>query len=238
VRQVSAQTAILSRRTDINWTNQFKFRRLGEFLDYCRVECEFLVRDYGFERLVAPLEHNRYSVRFRKGEFEVAIYGETYGLTASCDLVRRGERLPLGLLLPPAEPRRHKRKRVRAGQLAQVQEIATQLNLHASDWLRGETSRFDAALADWRRRTRPRALTEAQRIARQRQQAATAAGHAMKGGGYAEVVRLLEPHSEALSPHQQRMLDVARDRLGKTAWLTSRWSWRLARALRRLVKRG
>jgi hypothetical protein len=187
---------------------------LEEFLACCQAECEFLVREYGFERLAAPSEHNNYSVRFRKGEFEVHVYGENYGQTASCDLVRGDERLPLGLLVPVAERQTKTRKRVRLGQLDQVRGNATRLKQHASDFLRGDSSRFDSALAEWKRVTRPRPLTDAQRVERQRQEAVTAAGHASKRAEYAEVVRLLQPHVEALSRHQRRMLEVALGRLG------------------------
>jgi len=190
---------------------------LAEFLACCDVACEFLVREYGFERLASPLEHNRYSVRFRRGEFEVDVYGESYGQTASCDLVRGEERLYLGLLLPLAERQTKKRTRVRLGQLAQIQDIATQLVRYASDFLRGDSSRFDSALAEWKRVTRPRPLTEAQHMERERQVAVTAAGHASKRADYAEVVRLLQPHVNVLSPHQRRMLDIALGRLRNEA---------------------
>ena len=62
--------------------------------------------------------------------------------------------------------------------------------------------------------TQPRPLTEERRLEREREQAVTAAGHANKRGEYAEVVRLLEPHVAALSPHQRRMLESARATLG------------------------
>jgi hypothetical protein len=190
---------------------------LTEFIACCQAECEFLVREYGFVLLASPREHNEYSVRFRKDEFGVDVYGETYGETASCDLVRGGDRLSLGLLIPVAERKPHERRRARPGQLAQVHDIATQLKLHASDFLSADFSRFDTALAEWRRVTRPRPVTEAQRIEQQRQQAVTAAGHASKRADYAEVVRLLQPYADALSPHQRRMLEMALDRLGKGA---------------------
>ncbi len=190
---------------------------LREFLTCCQVECEFLVREYGFKQLASPLEYNSYSVRFRKGEFEVHVYGENYGLNASCDLVRGGERLYLGLLVPVAERERQKWKGVRPGQLAQVHDIATCLKLYASDFLSGDSSRFDSALAEWRRVTQPCQLTEAVRVERQRQQAVAEAGHASKRADYAEVVRLLQPHADALSQHQRRMLEVARDRLRNKA---------------------
>jgi hypothetical protein len=187
---------------------------LDEFLACCQAECEFLVLEYGFERLAVPLEHNSYSMRFRKGEFEVHVYGENYGQTASCDLVRGGDRLSLGLLVPAAERQKKTRKRVRLGQLDQVRGIATRLTEHASDFLRGDSSRFDSALAEWKRVTRPRPLTDAQRAERRRQEAVAAAGHASKRADYAEVVRLLQPHVGALSRHQRRMLDAALGRLG------------------------
>ena len=188
---------------------------LAEFIACCQAECEFLAGEYGFVLLASPREHNRFSVRFRKGEFGVDVYGEGYGETASCDLVRGEDRLPLSMLVPAADRGAHRRKRARPGQLAQVQRIATQLKLHASDFLCGDSSRFDAALAEWRRITQPRLVTEAQRIERERQQALTAAGHASKRADHAEVVRLLQPYADGLSPHQRRMLEMAREKLGK-----------------------
>jgi len=188
---------------------------LEEFLACCASECDFLVRDYGFERLTTPVEYNEYSVRFRKGEFGVDIYGENWGKTASCDLVRGEEQLYLGLLVPVAERQSKKPKREAPGQLAQVHTIAARLQQYASDFLRGDTSRFDVALAEWRRITRPRQVTEAHRLERERAQAVTAAGHANKRADYAEVVRLLEPHAAGLSRHQRQMLETARDWVGR-----------------------
>src|SRR5215510_9229541 len=118
-------------------------------------------------RLSSPLEFNPYSVRFRKGELGVDVYGESYGETASCDLVRGEDRLSPGLLVPAEMRTPHKRKKSRPGQLAQIREIAALLKLHASDFLRGDTGRFDSALAEWRRITRPREVTEAHRLERQ-----------------------------------------------------------------------
>lgn len=177
------------------------------------MEGEFLVRDYGFEMLSAPLEYNPYSMRFRKGDLEVDIYGEHYGEAASCDLVRGKDNLYLGLIVPADKRQAPKSKRVSAGQLAQVQNIAARLKLHASDFLRGDLTRFEAALAEWRRITRPREVTEAHRKERERQQALTAAGHASKRGNHAEVVKLLEPYANTLSLHQKRLLEVARHEL-------------------------
>ena len=87
------------------------------------------------------------------------------------------------------------------------------LKEHAADFLSGDVRRFDAALAEWKRVTQPRPVSEAQRLDRQRQTAVTEAGHASKRGNYAEVVRLLEPHAKALSQHQLRMLETARQKL-------------------------
>ena len=190
---------------------------LAEFLACCDAECEFLVREYGFERLDSPMEYNEYSVRFRKGELEVDVYGENWGQAASCDLVRGEERLYFGLLVPPSErqPQKRNPKRVRPDQLAQVRNVAAILQRHASDFLRGDCSRFDLALAEWKRITRPGPITEAHRLERERLQAVTLAGHASRRADYAEVVRLLEPHADALSRHQRRMLETARDKLGR-----------------------
>jgi hypothetical protein len=84
---------------------------------------------------------------------------------------------------------------------------------HAADFLSGDVRRFDAALSEWKRVTRPRPVSEAQRLDRQRQTAVTEAGHASRRGNYAEVVRLLEPHAKELSQHQLRMLETARQKL-------------------------
>jgi hypothetical protein len=190
---------------------------LEEFLSCCDAECVFLIREYGFERLDSPREYNEYSVRFRKGELGVDVYGENWGQSASCDLMRGEERLFLGLLVPPSERQAPKPKRERPDQLAQVRNIAAILRRHASDFLRGDCSRFDLALTEWKRITRPRPISEAHRLERQRLQAVTLAGHANRRSDYAEVVRLLEPHDGALSQKQRRMLELARDRLGPKA---------------------
>jgi hypothetical protein len=189
---------------------------LEEFLASCRSECEFLVREYGFEILESPLEYNRFSVRFRKGELEVDVYGENYGQTASCDLVRGEDRLDYGFLVVAEERPTRKRRRITPGQLKQVQNIADLLKRHASDFLLGDCTRFDSALAEWRRLIQHQPMTEERRAERQLAQAVTAAGHARKRGDYAEVVRLLEPHLNALSLHQQRMLEAAREKSGES----------------------
>ena len=186
---------------------------LDEFLACCQAECEFLVTEFGFERLPSPREYNDFSVRFRKGVLGVDIYGENWGKTASCDLVRGEDSLYLGLLIPAVPGARRKRKGDGPGQLAQVHHIANLLRLHASDFLRGENARFDVALAEWRLLTRPRELTEAERMERGRQLALAEAGHASKRSEFAEVVRLLEPYIDTLTPHQRRLLEIARARL-------------------------
>ena len=186
---------------------------LEEFLACCRSACEFLVRDYGFELLNSPREYNEFSVQYRKGEIGVDLYGENWGENASCSLFRGKDELDLVFLMPSKEPRSKKRIKVRPGQLEQVQILALGLQQRAPDFLRGDFTRFDSALAEWRRLTRPRQLTEAELAARRLQQAVSVAGHAQKRGDHAEVVRLLEPHAEELSPHQRRMLDTARGKV-------------------------
>ena len=159
------------------------------------------------------MEYNEYSVRFRKMEFEIDIYGENWGASASCDLIRGDDNVYLGLLVPAAARTASRAKRTRPGQLAQIQTIASRLREHAADFLSGDVRRFDAALAEWKRVTRPRPVSEAQRLDRQRQTAVTEAGHANRRGNYAEVVRLLEPHARELSQRQLRMLEAARQKL-------------------------
>jgi hypothetical protein len=187
---------------------------LEEFIACCRTEFEFLVSEYGFEQLAEPREYNDFSVRFRKGELEVQIYGVNWGERAMCDLVRGNEELFFGFLVPAAE-REAYRKKASPGQLNQVRNIAAILRRHATDFLRGDFGRFEAALAEWRRMTTRRPITEAHREERRLRLAVSQAGHASRRGDHAQVVRLLEPHTGALSARQKRMLDRAREELGR-----------------------
>jgi|KBSSwiStaDraftv2_1062776.scaffolds.fasta_scaffold442552_2 hypothetical protein len=187
---------------------------LEEFIACCRAEFEFLVSEYGFEQLAEPREYNDFSVRFRKGELEVQILGENWGESASCELVRGKDELYLGFLVPRPDGHARARKKSSPGQLEQIRTIAVLVRSHASDFLRGEFGRYDAALAEWRRMTAPRPITEAHREERRRALAVSSAGHASRRGDHAEVVRLLEPHANALSARQKRMLDDARQKLG------------------------
>jgi hypothetical protein len=187
---------------------------LEEFLACCDAACEFLVHEYGFVRMATPMEYNPYSVRYRKGELGVDVYGESWGETAACHLVRGEDRLSPGLLVPAAQRPAPRRKEVRRGQLAEVEAIAELLQRHAADFLGGDCRHFDSVLKEWKRITRPRPMTEAHRLERERQQAFTAAGHASRKGDHAEVVRRLEPHESSLSPHQRHMLEIARAQLG------------------------
>ncbi len=120
---------------------------LDEFLAACDSAFAFLVREYGFKRLPTPMEFNRYSVRYKKNELEVDVYGESYGNSAECQLVRGDDRLYLSLLLPPSAhtPRPE-------GQLTQIAAIAMELQQHVSDFLSGDTKRFDTWLSEWRKR--------------------------------------------------------------------------------------
>ena len=187
---------------------------LDEFLACCRAEFEFLVSEFGFEQLAEPREYNDFSMRFRKGEQEVYILGENWGESASCELVRGKDELYYAFLLPAAVRQARGGKRRVLGQLEQIRAIAGYVRNHASDFLRGDFVRFDAALAEWRRMTAPRPITEAQREERRRASDVSLAGHASTRGDHAEVVRLLEPHASALSARQKRMLDEARKALG------------------------
>src|SRR4029453_16579436 len=84
---------------------------LEKFLECCRKECEFLVSEFGFAILSLPMEYNEFSVRFRKGELEVDIFGENWGKSASCELVRGKDSLYLGFLVPAQERQTPKSKR-------------------------------------------------------------------------------------------------------------------------------
>ena len=186
---------------------------LDEFLSHCRAKCAFLVSEYGFELSPTPKEYNEFSVRFVRGEFEVDVYGESYGQTADCDLLRGKDRVALGFMMPAEERKPRKLRKAIRGQLAQIDDIADRLQRHASDFLRGDTRRFDVALAEWKEITKPRPITDERRQEREREQAIAPAGHAAKRGDYAEVVRLLEPYAAFLSPHQRQLLETAKSRL-------------------------
>src|SRR5262245_17454079 len=116
---------------------------LEEFLACCNAECAFLVSDYGFARLHTPKEYNAFSVRFRREEFGVDLIGENWGQSASCELVRGGDELALGFLVPQAERQTKKGRGPSPGQLAQIHNLAVALKRYASDFLSGDTRRFD-----------------------------------------------------------------------------------------------
>ncbi|HET6463603.1 MAG TPA: hypothetical protein VFH33_07370 [Candidatus Krumholzibacteria bacterium] len=120
---------------------------LDEFVAACDKAFAFLVNDYGFTRLAKPMEFNRYSVRYRKNDLEVDVYGESYGNSTECQLVRGDDRLYLSLLLPLSA-----QKARPEGQLAQIATIASELQQHVSDFLSGDTKRFDTWLSEWRKR--------------------------------------------------------------------------------------
>lgn len=124
---------------------------LADFIGACDAAFAFLILEHGFERVAEPMDHAPYGVRYRKGERAVDVYGEGYGTLAVCALLRGSDRLDLVWMLPPAE-----RKPLPKGQLAQVAALASQLQRHAGDFLRGETARYDAALIEWiSKRPRP-----------------------------------------------------------------------------------
>lgn len=180
----------------------------AEFIGACDAAFAFLIIEHGFERAKEPREYNEFSVRYRKGELGVDVYGEGWGKYASCDLIRGKDELSLGLLFP-----REQRKALPAGQIAQVHELAARLKELGTDFLTGDFARFDAAVAEWKRVTAHRPVSEATLLERAIATAVTLAGHAAKSGNYAEVIRLLEPHESALSVHQLRMLREAREKL-------------------------
>jgi len=185
---------------------------LEEFRACCDASFSFLIGEYGFERLAAPTEYNDFSVRFRKGELEVVVIGENWGESASCELLRGKDELYYGFLVP-ASARETKRRRQPLGQLEQIRAMAGFVQRHVTDFLRGDLARFELALAEWRRVTQPRPISDAHRHEREKAQAVTAAGHASRHGDHATVVRHLEPFAGELSAHQRRMLDTARERL-------------------------
>jgi hypothetical protein len=187
---------------------------LEEFRACCDAEFGFLIGEYGFERLASPREWNEFSVRFRNGERGVDIIGENWGASASCELVRGKDELYYAFLVPAAVRGAKPRPRRALGQLDQIKAIAGYVQQYASDFLRGDFGRYEAALAEWRRITAPRPISEEHREERRRQLAVALAGHASKRGDHAEVVRQLEPHENALSARQKRMLDEARRALG------------------------
>lgn len=180
---------------------------LADFIGACDAAFAFLIIEYGFERAPDPREYNEFSVRYRKGDLGVDIYGEGWGKYATCDLIRGADELDLGLLLP-----REQRTALPTGQIAQVHALAARLKNQASDFLRGDLTRFEAAVAEWKRITAHRPVSEATLLERALATAVTSAGHASKRGDYAEVIRLLEPHESALSAHQLRMLHEAREK--------------------------
>jgi hypothetical protein len=123
---------------------------LAEFRGACDAAFAFLIIDFGFERVAETTAHSPFGLRYRKAELGVDIYGEGYGTSAACSLLRGADKLDLVWMLPPAE-----RMPLPKGQLAQVAALAAQVQQYARDFLSGDLVRFDAALAEWQR-NRPR----------------------------------------------------------------------------------
>jgi hypothetical protein len=117
---------------------------LADFIGACDASFAFLILEYGFTRAAETTEHSPYGVRYRKGELAVDVYGEGYGTLAACALLRGSDRIDLVWMLPAPE-----RKPLPQGQLAQVTALAAQVRRYASDFLRGDTTRYDAALIEW-----------------------------------------------------------------------------------------
>jgi len=124
---------------------------LADFIGACDASFAFLILEHGFARVAETMDHSPFGARYRQGERAVDIYGESYGKTAACSLLRGTDRIDLVWMLPAAE-----RKKLPNGQLAQVAALAEQLKQHASDFLSGDTARYDTALAEWKsKRPRP-----------------------------------------------------------------------------------
>lgn len=186
---------------------------LRDFIATCREQFAFLESHFQFLLLPTPREYNAFSVRWRRGEFGVDVYGEGYGTSASCDLlIGESDVVSLGLLIPPSERSAPRPKKQRPDQLEQVRILAHLLQVHAADFLGGDRQRFDATLKEWRRVRAPQRQTPEDIVNKARRVAGTEAGHAFKRGDFAKVVQLLEWHEGHLSRRQRSMLIAARSK--------------------------
>lgn len=185
---------------------------LEEFKEACRRECSFLVSQYDFQEMPEPREYNQFSVCFRRGLLGVDVYGEGWGQHASCDLIHGKEELGLGSLMPKTAFPRPSRRRRQPDQLEQIALIAGMLRAHCTDFLTGDLTRFNAAVARWKEITRPRPISAEQREQRAFDTACSEAGHAFKRGEFKRVIELLAPHMSRLGRRHAAMLEEARKR--------------------------
>jgi hypothetical protein len=188
---------------------------LGEFKDAILTHCGFLLRDFGFTALPDPLEHNEYSVRFRKGKFGVDVYGEGYGTHVDCRLLHGSSEESVWIHRPvPARlPRKRRTKGPGPTQLAQIERIAGALREHWTDFLEGDLTSFRQRSAAWLAFQRSLKRTPEQMARRPFDIASTEAGHAFKSGEFARVVLLLRPYSALLGKKQKQMLETSLDRV-------------------------
>jgi hypothetical protein len=107
---------------------------------------------------------------------------------------------------------RPSRRRRQPDQLEQIALIAGMLRAHCTDFLTGDLTRFNAAVARWKEITRPRPISAEQREQRAFDTACSEAGHAFKRGEFKRVIELLAPHMSRLGRRHAAMLEEARKR--------------------------
>jgi len=117
-----------------------------EFTETVRAAFAFL-RQFGFEE-VSPHPHrtkNPFQVWFRADQRLVIVQGEGWGTMASVMLEHENGLELAEIDLVPAEDRpgrKRKRRAMQPGQLQQVREAARRLAKHGVDFLEGDVTRF------------------------------------------------------------------------------------------------
>ena len=116
---------------------------LAEFVQKCRAEFRFLVKDFGFREAPCSNPSETFCVRFENNDRSLEIRGEGYGSTAGCHLTC-GSKGPLAIIdmVPEAFRPKRSRKRDRMGQLDRIRECAELARTHATDFLSGDAERF------------------------------------------------------------------------------------------------
>ena len=183
---------------------------LQQFMDACRREFEFVVRDHGFTEVAQPPAEyqNPFAVHFERDGWRLLVEGLSYGFGAGL-MIRDPEGRMAGLWhVVPKDFFNTHRDGLGRGQLGDVSYCALTLRTFGADFLAGDTSIFTELL-----RSHDAYIERDRREIESwpYQRAAKDAAEAFSRREYPTVVKLLSPYIDRLSEMERRKLDYARN---------------------------
>ena len=195
---------------------------LDEFKAACRKEFAYLIDEFGF--VEAPLPRGRllasycvelpdgkfingFAVWFWNGSVRIIIEGVNWGVHADLAIeTADGQRIGFGHVAAQYRGVLPKLPEVGGGQLQDVKRLALMLRHLCEPLLRGDRTALGEALRVQREVT-ARLHRDWELLPYKRD--AAAAEEAFRQRKYAQVIRLLSPHSGRLSPSEARRLEFA-----------------------------